>query len=338
MTAYYNEVDPFAAHLLRSLIAGGVIAPGDVDDRSIKEVSPDDLRGYTQCHFFAGGGLWSVAARLGGWPDDEPLWTGSCPCQPFSQAGKGAGIDDPRHLWPDFFRLVSAVRPPVVVGEQVAGAAGYGWLDGVLSDLAGEGYAGRGVDIPACSVDAPHIRQRLYWCALADATVDGREQGQPWASAARHWHQPTAADGGIDGPMSDADSRGRSGRQEAPQRGAVERAAAERADASGVAQGHASSPVRQGQQDAERLAGDQAGRADAQRADRRDGRPNGSFWADAEWLTCHDGKARRTKPGVCLLAHGVSGRVDLWRVAGNAIVPQVAAQVLASLREVRAAA
>ena len=174
--AYYNEIEPAAAHVLRALIAANVIAPGEVDERSIIDVRPDDLRGFSQCHFFAGGGLWSVAARLAGWPDDRPLWTGSCPCQPFSVAGKGRGADDPRHLWPDFFRLIRTCRPPVVVGEQVAGAAGYGWFDGVSADLEGEGYASRAVDIPACAVDAPHIRQRLYWVADANGAEPRRGQ------------------------------------------------------------------------------------------------------------------------------------------------------------------
>lgn len=80
MAAYYNEHDAAAAQWLRNLIAMGAIAPGDVDERSITEVQPDDLRGYVQCHFFAGIGGWSLAARLAGWPDDRPLWTGSCPC------------------------------------------------------------------------------------------------------------------------------------------------------------------------------------------------------------------------------------------------------------------
>ena len=90
------------------------------------------------------------------------MWTGSCPCQPFSVAGKGGGADDPRHLWPDFFRLIGAARPPVVMGEQVAGKAGRDWFHGVRADLAGSAYGARAVDIPACAVDAPHIRQRLY--------------------------------------------------------------------------------------------------------------------------------------------------------------------------------
>lgn len=51
-SAYYNEIDPFAAQWLRNLIAAGHIAPGEVDERSIEDVTPDDLRGFTQCHFF----------------------------------------------------------------------------------------------------------------------------------------------------------------------------------------------------------------------------------------------------------------------------------------------
>ena len=165
MASFYNEIEPYAAQWLRNLIKRGLIADGEVDTRSIVDISPDDIRGFKQCHFFAGIGGWSHALRLAGWPDDRPVWTGSCPCQPFSVAGKGAGTDDPRHLWPHFHRLISAVRPPVVLGEQVAGAAGYGWLDGVRADLEREGYASRGADLPALAVNAPHIRQRLYWVA-----------------------------------------------------------------------------------------------------------------------------------------------------------------------------
>lgn len=161
MSAYYNEIDEAAAWALNQLIADGVIAPGVVDTRSIKEVSPDDLRGFTQCHFFAGAGLWSVAARLAGWPDDKPLWSGSCPCQPFSQAGKRAGTDDPRHLWPDFFRLIGACRPDAIVGEQVAGTAGRGWLAGVRADLEAGGYAFMAVDIPAGAIGAPHDSRNM---------------------------------------------------------------------------------------------------------------------------------------------------------------------------------
>jgi DNA (cytosine-5)-methyltransferase 1 len=259
IVAFYNEIDPAAAAWLRWLIDHGHIAPGVVDTRSITEIQPHDLDGFTQVHFFAGIGGWSHAARLAGWPDDRPLWTGSCPCQPFSVAGKGAGSADARHLWPDFHRLISARRPTVVMGEQVAGAAGYGWFDGVAADLASENYASRYVDIPSCAVDAPHIRQRGYWIAVdvGDA-IGARLEGQR-----RH---------------------GDTGRRPNEAR-----------------------PV---------------------------ATANGTFWSDADWLTCHDGKARRAQPGISMLVDGLPGRVAAWRGFGNAINPVLAAEVIAAFLDV----
>lgn len=135
MTAYYNEIDQYAAEWLRNLIYAGHIAPGDIDTRSIEDVHPDDLRGYTQCHFFAGIGVWSYALRQAGWPYDRPVWTGSCPCQPFSAAGKGGGFADERHLWPAWHWLIQECRPATVFGEQVASKDGLAWWDVVSADL-----------------------------------------------------------------------------------------------------------------------------------------------------------------------------------------------------------
>jgi DNA (cytosine-5)-methyltransferase 1 len=163
--AYYNEIDPYAAQWLRNLIAKGHIAPGDVDERSIELVKPSDLLGYTQCHFFAGIGVWSHALRKSGWPDDRPVWTGSCPCQPFSAAGKRGGFSDERHLWPTWFGLIAECKPVVVFGEQVASKDGLAWLDTVHADLEGANYAVGAVDLCAAGVGAPHIRQRLWFVA-----------------------------------------------------------------------------------------------------------------------------------------------------------------------------
>jgi DNA (cytosine-5)-methyltransferase 1 len=169
VTAYYNEIDPYAAQWLRNLIAAGHIAAGDVDERSIVDVRPDDLRGYSQCHFFAGIGGWSHALRLAGWPDDRPVWTGSCPCQPFSIAsrGRGKGLACERHVWPGWKSLIAECRPCVVFGEQVANAGD--WLDVVCDDMEAMGYAVGASVLPAASVGADHARARIYFACHANS-------------------------------------------------------------------------------------------------------------------------------------------------------------------------
>lgn len=163
--AYYNEIEPFAAAWLRNLMSAGLIPEGEVDERSILDVRPDDLNGFRQCHFFAGIAGWSRAFSLAGWSEDREVWSGSCPCQPISCAGKQKGADDERHLWPAFYSLISKRRPPVIFGEQVAGALGREWFSGVRSDLEDLGYACGAADLCAASVGAPHIRQRIFWVA-----------------------------------------------------------------------------------------------------------------------------------------------------------------------------
>jgi DNA (cytosine-5)-methyltransferase 1 len=176
---YYNEIDPFAAQWLRNLIKAGHIAPGDVDERSILDVPSIDLTDYDQCHLFAGIGGWSYALRLAGWPDDQPVWTGSAPCQPFSTAGKGEGFADDRHLWPAFFWHIRQCQPPIIFGEQVSGPLGRQWWDVVATDLESAAYACTAFDLPAASVGAFHKRQRLFWVAhAAGVRYDGRWSGQ----------------------------------------------------------------------------------------------------------------------------------------------------------------
>ena len=162
---YYNDNDPFCCAWLRNLIEAGLIPKGYVDDRSITEIKPADLDGFTQCHFFCGIGGWPYALHLAGWGAARPVWTGSCPCQPLSVAGLGKGHEDERHLWPEFARLICECRPPAVFGEQVASADGRRWLAGVRLDLEAMGYAVGAADLCAAGVGAPHIRQRLFWVA-----------------------------------------------------------------------------------------------------------------------------------------------------------------------------
>ena len=348
--AYYNEFDPRAAAWLRELIAEGLIAPGDVDERSIVDVQPGDLKGYTQVHLFAGIGGWSLALRLGGWPDDEPVWTGSCPCQPFSAAGKRRGTDDERHLWPEFRRLVAECRPATAFGEQTASALGRAWLASVRADLEDLGYAVGAADLCSASVGAPHIRQRLWW--VADASAGGRAHPRPVGEQARRA-----------GPVRDGNARllAHSGGPRLEVVG-VEHARAERPAAErGGEAGGVGDAMRDGRQGAEPVDAPARGRrfADAgpaggrvglpDRAGRHQGQspaaparhggaagPNGRAcpWDAVEWLPCRDGKARPTQPGLQPLAHGVSGRVGLLRGAGNAINPVLAAEFIAAFRDV----
>ena len=326
MTAYYNEIDPFAASWLRELIQAGHIAPGDVDERSIEDVRPADLLGYTQCHFFAGIGGWSLALRLAGIPDDYPIWTGSCPCQPFSSAGAGAGFDDPRHLWPSFAWLIAQCRPAVVAGEQVASKATGPWFDLVQADLEAMGYAFGLAAFPAAGIGAPHIRDRAYWMGhrlgtglegytgdgcgapgwpesagsvaeaggalrLADSTGKRWDRGK---DTARQAGRDCSQDSGADGRLADANSNGRSAGSEAAQ-----------------ATGHRNSTGAEGGNDRPEPAG-----------------PTNGFWRAADWLLCRDGKWRPVEPGTFPLANGIPNRVGRLRGYGNAIVPQQAAEFL----------
>lgn len=206
MTAYYNENDPFCAGWLRNLAAAGHIAPGDVDERDIRDVSPDDLKGYGQCHFFAGIGLWSLALRWAGWSDERKIWTGSCPCQPFSAAGRGDGFADERHLWPAWEWLVAQRKPRTILGEQVGSPAGLVWLDLVCADLEDLGYRVGAVDLPSAGVGAPNIRQRLWWVAdtqeqqrPADGVKRGAETG-PDRGTIGGIDRQVGTDGGPGGP------------------------------------------------------------------------------------------------------------------------------------------
>jgi DNA (cytosine-5)-methyltransferase 1 len=197
---YYNEFDPKAAAWIRELIKQKLIPEGEVDERSITEVSPEDVKGFIQAHWFAGICGWSLALQLAGWPADRPVWTGSCPCQPFSAAGKGAGGKDERHLWPAFFNLIREHHPEYVFGEQVASAIGHGWLDGISADLESEDYACGAAVLGAHSVGAPHIRQRLFWVADAGGErLGGIDQPDGQATEGRvETHIRCATDGMAD--------------------------------------------------------------------------------------------------------------------------------------------
>ena len=335
--AYYNEIDQFAAQWLRNLIAAGHIAPGDVDERSIVDVRPADLAGYTQCHFFAGIGIWSAALRGSGWPDSAEVWTGSCPCQPFSSAGKRGGTDDERHLWPAFQWLIQQCRPVVVFGEQVASKDGLGWLDTVSTDLEAMGYAIGAIPFPAAGIGAPHIRQRLYWAGKRLANSD--ECGQPGSGlVGRSSNTATAQNREVDRIVDASGSRGLAdsarerrngsenpalpaGRDCSQDSGSIQRLANDNSTGLG-ARGQATKIARQGHTVESASSDDRHGPAS----------PTNGFWGDADWLFCRDGKWRPVESGTFPLAHGIAQRVGRLRAYGNGIVkPQAEAFITAYL-------
>lgn len=344
MTAYYNEIDPHAAQWLRNLIADGIIAPGDVDERDIRDVVPSDLRGYVQAHFFAGVGVWSGALRQAGWSDDRPVWTGSCPCQPFSAAGSGIGFADERHVWPYWHHLIRTCRPSIVFGEQVASPNGLAWLDLVQDDLEGEDFAVWAHDLCAAGFGSPNIRQRLWWFAESMADAAGGRCGEFGSQA--HPRRERHADGGCEaGKLADANgerhnwrgtggpSDGRDTPRLEPQRLFNAGVVADTDELVSVE---------------ERLQrGGQFGGAGSNSRDRPwdEGQagPINGFWRASDWLYCRDRKWRPVEAGTFPLVDGAQfgvgsggayegqSRTGMLRGYGNAINKEAAAEFIAAV-------
>ena len=326
MAVYYNEFDPFAAQWLRELIKCGFIADGEVDERTITEVKADDLKEFTQCHFFAGIGGWSYAMRLAGLSDDARLWTGSCPCQAFSVAGKQKGFDDERHLWPVFSKLIEECKPPVVFGEQVETAIKHGWLDLVQDDLEEYGYACASAVLPAACVGAPHIRHRLYWGGVLASASKYRGERKSDLEQDRTESLAHSCNQGNGNSQSiqleretlDGIPHGNEGR-EVEGRHSFESSDADQQlahpDCFGCRGRYSESGLRTESEGLpinikEQLLG------------------HFDFWSGAEWRLGQDGKVRPVEPGTFPLAYGIPARVGRLRGYGNAIVPQVAAEFI----------
>lgn len=283
---YYNEFDKTKCAMLKKLMAEGYISKGVIDDRPIQEVRAADLTGFTRCHFFAGIGLWDHALNLAGWEEDRPVWTGSCPCQPFSSAGRQKGKADDRHLWPEWFRLIKECRPPTVFGEQVATAVTKGWLDDVYEGLEAQDYAVGAVVLPACSVGAPHKRDRLWF--MANSTSSGLEGGTRPVLQTRSCVRLTER-----------------------------------------------SPRTLGYAASEQGPCGNAGACNQNTSElRRSCSSDALGWGSAVWTAGGDAKARLVKPGIQLLADGHPARVGVLHAAGDAIVPQVAAEFIGAFLDV----
>jgi DNA (cytosine-5)-methyltransferase 1 len=337
MDAYYNEHDPYAAQCLRNLIDAGHIATGVVDERDIRDVKPSNLEGFTQCHFFAGIGVWSHALRTAGWSDKKPVWTASCPCQPFSAAGARDGFDDERHLWPALQWLIEQCRPETIFGEQVASRDGLGWLDLISTDLEATDYAIGAIDTCAAGFGAYHIRQRLYFAAhdtraetngMADADGQGcdiwtrlcDELAERWRSKPADPSQPQWLG---DTECSRLEGHGRDGN---PAQGWPVQ------DRSGTAAGIHGGLADTDESKRPRIPNSQGSIHDRPKAgwdqshsqpepSSKAGRPSAPDLgrAPADWLYCRDGKWRPVEPGTFPLAYGLASRMGRLRAYGNSL-------------------
>jgi DNA (cytosine-5)-methyltransferase 1 len=296
---FYNENDEYTAQWLRNLIGRGLIPYGKVDERDIRDIKASDLEGYTQCHFFAGIAGWSRALELAGWPEDLEVWTGSCPCQPFSLAGKQKGVKDERHLWPVWYELIKKCRPTVCFGEQTTSPAGREWLSGVRADLEELGYVVGGADLCASSVNSPQIRQRLWWVAIKGVA------------------------------NSEASFRGRSSLEANTGRGF------EKIGGSGIVNRMGYSCGKGGRWNTRSVSGEKEESSTSR--EEIGGKLNQfestGFWGEFSIVRCADGKSRRIESGNEPLAYGVPARVGKLSAYGNAIVPQVAAEFIIAFRE-----
>ena len=375
VSALYNENDPYAARWLQNLVAAGHIASGVVSAKSIVELEGRELARVRQAHFFAGIGVWSAALRAAGWPDDWPVWTGSCPCQPFSSAGKGGGFDDKRHLWPAWFRLIEQHRPDVIFGEQVEGPAGRAWLDLVFADLEGLGYACGAVVFPTAGVGAPQIRHRTYWVARSESWrrewrlpngsgEDGQlrqpigpqtgASGQRNVEAGETDRLADADDARWQGRLSGRPDQGRESLARYAGRGGATGglADADGFDRSQISEGNDAldqqraavgrrqlQPAGAGADSGTGGGAYRAGSAAVGPAENLAGMewpsPTNGFWRASDWLYCRDNKWRPVEPQSFPLAHGAPARVGRLRAYGNAIVLSQAQAFIEAFLEVK---
>ena len=350
---YFNEHDKFAAEWL-----GNLYPEAHVDPRDIQDVKPADLVGFERCHFFGGVGGWEHALDLAGFTGS--VWTGSCPCQSISGAGKRKGEKDERHLWPEFYRLIRECRPAIIFGEQTRSGDGPEWLDGISLDLEELGYAVGSSDLCAAGVKAPQARQRLYWVAIAEGE-------RSWAPSFSEGDCPSEIEGRFVESgrhsaierLAIANGERVRGRRSAEDAGKARAREGERAERKRVRidsrnDGNARGLVDSGSarltlSQCEVVSG--SGREDEGRAIEQPG----CAWGFAT-IDCRDGERRRVsaEPSAFPLAHGIprdlgrrfpelrplakgarANRVGRLRGYGNAIVPQVAAMFIQAAMEAR---
>lgn len=327
MSIYYNDNEEYVCDWIENLINVNLLPNGIVDRRDIRTVTSNELREYTQCHFFAGIGGWALALKNADWLETQDVWTGSCPCQPFSVAGRRGGTKDPRHLWPDWFRLIRECLPTTIFGEQVASKDGYTWFDIVQADLESVGYACGMVVSPAAGYGAPHIRHRIYFVAHHN-----NQRSQRWGIEGNCSNQCIIGQGSLANKLENSIRFRRGGGSEGFNQSEISGREIAKNQIEGSKSIGELGNIKSKRWEGQEWSGSDGEGTELQNSTKR--RFSGGFWSDAEWLYCEDGKYRATKSGIFPLAHGVPSRVAKLRAIGNAIVVPQATEFIKAYMEI----
>ncbi len=245
--------------------------------------------------------------------------TGGYPCQPFSVAGRKKGEEDPRHVWPEMFRLVQELRPTWVIGENVGGHIKLG-LDTVLENLESEGYSARTFSISASSIGANHKRERVWIIAnLADSQRLGRTEGTKKSEEFTREESSDQFDNRSEGRIESepsqvmADSNtghGEQQNQEVCSRGnASDSSSEDVANSEGSNRNEHEINREHGKASSQEILGD-----------------GSSVSGVSTWWS--------VEPDVGRVAHGVPNRVDRLKCLGNSVVPQIPYVIGLSIKKI----
>jgi len=262
--------------------------------------------------------------------------TGGYPCQPFSVAGNKKGEQDPRHLWPEYFRLVKECRPTWVIGENVGGHIKLG-LDTVLKDLESEGYSARTFSISAASIGANHKRERVWIVAHSNDRLS--KQSNEEVRTGRN----TFDNGNSDMANSSSERLERHRREhelrEDSEEGKVSRSSEDVADSEGIksweqtewegrknSSGGSSNSRGHSQEKTKDVANSERIRQQGPGKPIGSGNTETNSNGETSWF--NHGSEREegwwdVEPNVGRVAHGISNRVDRLKSLGNSLIPHI---------------
>ena len=262
-------------------------------------------------------------------PDCEIL-TAGYPCQPFSTAGKRKGAEDDRHLWPYIMQIVTCKRPTWCVFENVSGHISLG-LDKVLSDLEAEDYSTRTFIIPACAVDAPHRRDRIWIVAHSNRSSDRRTSQ---SNEEAYGEIPEWDDSGItdqSGKICDTSLGNSEHNGQLTSRDIQTSEGSQKGSKKKVKQ--SSRPSSR----AKNVANTKSVKLDEQQCDNQPKKNEQGGLRRKVGASSFDTRSPTywsTEPNVGRVAHGIPKRVDRIKGLGNAIVPQIAEQIGRVIKEI----